>query len=74
MDLSPINQNLAIQGQLASGTSTVAADSIAWLYSGGGAMVYVNDTASALSVVSASLMQISLSGLSSGLSTKNFVA
>ena len=71
LNFSQLNPNLAIEGQVASG-STVAADSIAWLYSGGSAMVYVNDTGSALALDSASLMEITLAGLSRGLSASNF--
>ncbi len=71
LDFSRLNANLAIEGPVTSG-STVAADSIAWLYSGGSAMVYVNDTGSALALDSASLMEITLAGLSRGLSASNF--
>ncbi len=83
LDVSAINPNLAIQGAVSAsgggrrsggGTATVAADSVAWLYSGGAAMVYVNTTASALSTGSASLMAINLAGVSSGLSATNFRA
>ncbi|RBP07126.1 hypothetical protein DFR50_12956 [Roseiarcus fermentans] len=73
LNLSAISPGLTIQGALSSG-STVAADSVAWLYSGGGAMVYVNTSSSALSTGDTSLMAIGLAGVSSGLSAANFKA
>ena len=72
LDFSSLDPNLSVQGSL-SGT-TVNAESIAWLYQGGGAMVYVNDTANALATSSANLMEITLSGVTSGLSGGNFKA
>ena len=72
LNFSTLNPSLAIEGTISAGV--VNADSIGWLYSGGNAMVYVNDTSMALATSSASLMEISLKGLSSGLSgTSNFV-
>jgi hypothetical protein len=73
LGFSALNSGLSIEGQISSG-ATVGADSIAWLYSGGNAMVYVNDTAGALATSNTNLMEITLSGLSSGLSTSNFKA
>jgi hypothetical protein len=73
LDFSQLNTGLSIEGQVSSG-STVAADSIAWLYSMGNAMLYVNDTASALATGNASLMEITLQGVSSGLSASHFHA
>lgn len=72
LNMSAINPTLAIEGSLSSGTTAVAADSIAWLYSGGNAMVYVNNTNSALSTGSSSLLEVTLAGVSSGLSSANF--
>ena len=54
--------------------ATVAANSIAWLYLGGNAMVYENNTASALATSNTSLMEITLAGVSSGLSASNIKA
>ena len=72
LGFSAINQNLAIEGPLAAGAN-VAADSIAWFYSpAGAAMVYVNDTGSALAMTSTSLMEITLNGVTSGLTIANF--
>jgi len=64
---------LAIQGSVSSGIK-IAADSTAWLYSGGNALVYVNDTASALATSNASLMEITLPDVSSGLLASDFIA
>jgi Ca2+-binding RTX toxin-like protein len=73
LDFSKLNPGVNIEGQVSSGSS-VAADSIAWLYPGGNAMLYVNDTARALATGSTSLMEITLAGVSSGLSASNFRA
>jgi hypothetical protein len=73
LDFSKLNAGVSIEGQVSSGSS-VAADSIAWLYPGGNAMLYVNDTARALATGSTSLMEITLAGVSSGLSASNFRA
>ncbi len=73
LDFSHLDPRLAIEGPVSS-ASMVAADSIAWLYSGKDAMVYVNDTNSALALNSSSLMEITLTGVSHGLSATNFVA
>ena len=73
LGFSALNPNLSIEGHLSTGAK-VAADSIAWLYSSGGAMVYVNDTSSALATTSASLMEITLNNVTSGLSATNFKA
>jgi hypothetical protein len=71
LDLHLLNPNLSIQGQLLPG-NTVAADSIAWLYSGGNAMIYVNDTTGSLKTNSTKLMEITLNGVSSGMIGANF--
>ena len=70
MDFSPLDPNLSLQGALSG--NTVDAGSIGWLYQGGGAMVYVNDTGDALATSSANLMEITLFGVTSGLSGGNF--
>src|SRR5271168_1399558 len=70
VDFSSLNSCLTIAGLLKS--SSVAADSIGWLYSGGKALIYAKDTSGALTTSSSSLMEITLSGVSSGLSASNF--
>jgi len=72
VDFSSLNSSLTIAGLLKS--SSVAADSIGWLYSGGKALIYAKDTSGALTTSSSSLMEITLSGVSSGLSASNFKA
>ena len=75
LDFSNVNPGtLNIQGLISSGTSgTVNADSIGWLFVGGSAMVYENNTNRALATNNTSLMEISLAGVSS-LSASNFRA
>jgi Ca2+-binding RTX toxin-like protein len=72
LDFSAINANLNIVGQL-SGTS-IAADSIGWTYSGGDAHVFLNNTASTLSTANAGLLEVTLTGVSSGLAADLFKA
>ena len=66
------NPSLHIQGPLSG--NIVAADTITWQYSGGSAMVYVNDTTGSLNTNSnnGNFMEITLNGVSSGLSANNF--
>jgi len=71
-NFSPLDPNLNVQGGLSGANATVSADSIAWLYNGAGAMIYVNDTVNTLATGSASLMAISLKGTTSGLTSQNF--
>jgi autotransporter passenger strand-loop-strand repeat protein len=66
LDFHSLNPSLSIQGQLTG--NTVNADSIAWLYSGGNAMVFINDTTGPLKTSTNSLMEMTLNGVSSGLS------
>lgn len=66
-----INPGLADVGLLGG---TIAAHSFGWGYSGGSAQLYVNNTAGALATTSTSLMEITLTGVSSGLSASNFIA
>ena len=73
MDFLAINPKLHVEGALTGGAK-VAADSIAWVYSGTNAFVYVNDTSSALATSSGSLMEITLAGVQHGLSASNFKA
>jgi hypothetical protein len=72
LDFSSLNPSLNIQGALSG--NTVNANSIAWLYLGGNAMAYVNDTGSALSTTDTSIMEITLAGVATGLSSQNFKA
>jgi len=72
LDFSAINSALSVNGQVSGGS--VAADSIEWAYSGGNAMVYLNDSAGALSTTSSSLMEVTLVGVTSGLSSAVFKA
>jgi Ca2+-binding RTX toxin-like protein len=75
LDFSQLNPNLTIQQAPLPSGSTVAADSIAFIYTlAGNAMVYVNNTASALATSNTSLMEITLTGVSSGLTASNFKA
>jgi hypothetical protein len=53
---------------------TIAGHSFGWGYSGGSAKIYVNATGGALSTSSTSLMEITLAGVSTGLSASNFIA
>jgi uncharacterized repeat protein (TIGR03803 family) len=73
LSFSQINKGLHIQGPVASG-STIAADTIAWVNLGASAMVYVNDTGGALASNSASLMEMTLNGVTGSLSASNFKA
>ena len=71
LDFSGLNNgSLTVVGQVASG-STIAANSIAWVNLGATDMVYVNDTNSALASNSASLMEITLSGVTGSLTSAN---
>jgi hypothetical protein len=72
LDFSSLNSNLSVQGSLSE--NTVNPNSIAWLYLGGNAMVYVNDSSGSLATNSASLMEITLNNVTSGLSSTNFKA
>ena len=71
LDFSAISPTLKVAGPLPA--NAIAAHSIGWRYSGGEAMVYVNATAQALSITSASLLEVTLKGVSSGLSAANIV-
>lgn len=70
MDFSHLDPNLTVDGALSG--NVVAAHSIEWLYNGGGAMIYVNDSASALSTASVSLMEVTLSNVTAGLGSADF--
>jgi hypothetical protein len=73
LNFSALNSGLSFEGPVVSG-GIVNADSIAFLYSGGSAMVYVNNTASSVTTTNANLMEMTLAGVSSGLSNSHFVA
>jgi Ca2+-binding RTX toxin-like protein len=72
LDFSALNPNLSVAGELTGGT--IAANSIGWVYSGGDAQVFVNNTGGALNTTSASLLEVTLSGVSSGLAASLFKA
>lgn len=73
LDFSSINPNLIVPNAPLSG-DIVAADSIAWLYRPGQSeTIYVNDTGAALTIGSADLSEITLKGVSSGLSGHDFI-
>ena len=74
LDFSQLNNSsLSIGGAVASG-STIPANTIDWVNLGASTMVYVNDTGGALASNSASLMEITLNGLTGSLSASNFKA
>ncbi|WP_296715188.1 Ig-like domain-containing protein [Rhodoblastus sp.] len=71
VNFSGIDPSLTDVGLLGG---AIAAHSFGWGYSGGSAKIYVNNTGGALSTSSTSLMEITLTGVSTGLSASNFVA
>ncbi len=71
IDLSAITGATTIQGVI-TGSTSIAANSIAWIESGGNTIVYVNNTNSAESQSSAS-MEIVLTGIGLGLTSKDFI-
>ena len=71
IDLSQVNAHLSLAGRLSGGS--IAADSIGWIYAANGdAHLYVNNTGGALSTSSSSLLEVTLTGVSSGLAAANF--
>jgi Ca2+-binding RTX toxin-like protein len=71
IDFSQINPNLSVPNAPLSG-NTVAPDSLGWVYVGNSATVYMNDTTNPLAISSPLLTDITLTGVSSGLSAHNF--
>jgi hypothetical protein len=71
VNFSGIDPSLTDVGLLGG---TIAAHSFGWGYSGGSAKIYVNNTGGALSTNSTSLFEITLTGVSTGLSASNFIA
>ena len=77
LNFAALNSSLTYQSVALAAGGTVNADSIAVLYSGGNAMVYVNDTSTAMAATAAntSLMEITLNKVTSGtLTASNFIA
>jgi hypothetical protein len=71
LDFSQINPHLNIPNAPLSG-SMVAPDSLAWVYQGNTAMIYINDTNNTLVSSSLLLTEVTLTSVSSGLSAHNF--
>jgi hypothetical protein len=71
VNFSGIDPRLTDAGLLGG---AIAAHSFGWGYSGGSAKIYVNNTGGVLSTNSTSLMEITLTGVSAGLSASNFIA
>jgi hypothetical protein len=74
VDLSAVKGITKFQGALASATTEVAADSVAYYYNAtlGETLIFANAGAAALSQTSASLMEIELAGGSFKLAAGNF--
>jgi Ca2+-binding RTX toxin-like protein len=73
LDFSQINPQLSVPNAPLSG-NMVAPDSLAWVYQGKNAMIYINDTDNTLASSSLLLTEVTLTGVSSGLSAHNFKA
>ena len=73
LDFSQINPHLNVPNAPLSG-NMVAPDSLAWVYQGNTAMIYINDTNNTLVSSSLLLTEVTLTGVSSGLSAHNFKA
>ena len=73
LDFSQINPHLNVPNAPLSG-NMVAPDSLAWVYQGKNAMIYINDTDNTLASSSLLLTEVTLTGVSSGLSAHNFKA
>ena len=73
LDFSRINPQLNVPNAPLSG-NMVAPDSLAWVYRGNTAMIYINDTNNTLVSSSLLLTEVTLTGVSSGLSAHNFKA
>jgi Ca2+-binding RTX toxin-like protein len=73
LDFSQINPHLNVPNAPLSG-NMVAPDSLAWVYQGNTAMIYINDTNNTLVSSSLLLTEVTLTGLSAGLSAHNFKA
>jgi hypothetical protein len=71
LDFSRINPRLNVPNAPLSG-NMVAPDSLAWVYQGNTAMIYINDTNNILASSSLFLTEVTLTGVSSGLSAHNF--
>jgi Ca2+-binding RTX toxin-like protein len=71
LDFSQINPHLSVPNAPLSG-NMVAPDSLAWVYQGNKAIIYINDTDSILASGSLLLTEVTLTGVSSGLSAHNF--